>query len=136
METNTVEATKANVDAAVNNIKKYAEEKGYQIIGEFKEEGFLSKLLSKDLEFDSQNKKKVCRNYLTLLERKMKMSTANKFLSFLYKKVYKLEKAPKIEYSEKELKIKESRKAWKKVQIEADKLLAAYKLEKGDFYKK
>lgn len=127
MEIKQIQATKENVDKAINEIKKYSSEKGYQIIGE---------TAKGDLRFDSKKKEKVLRKYLWMVENKMGMSSANRFLHFLYKKVYKLDKAPRIEYSEKELKIKESRRAWKKVQQEADKLLAAYKEEKGSFYKK
>lgn len=63
------------------------------------------------------------------------MSNANRFLHFLYKKLYKLDKAPYVEYSERELKIKEAKKAWKKVKLEAEKLQKEYKDTKGDFYK-
>jgi hypothetical protein len=126
METKQIEATKANVELAINNIKKYAEEKGYQVKGDF---------TSGDLKFESKSKEKVCRNYLWRLDKKMGMSVANRFLHFLYKKVYKTETAPSIDYSEKELKIKEARKAWRKLKEEAEKLQAAYKLEKGTFYK-
>ncbi len=137
METKQIEATKANVELAINEIKEYSQEKGYQIKGEFKQDGFFKNLLGgSKLKFESKSQEKVCRKYLWRLEKKMGMSTANRFLHFLYKKVYKLDQAPYIEYSEKELKIKEARKAWKKMQIEADKLLAAYKEEKGSFYKK
>lgn len=63
------------------------------------------------------------------------MSVANRFLHFLFKKVLKVENAPYIDYSEKELKIKEAKNAWRKMKIEAEKLQEAYKLEKGTFYK-
>lgn len=127
METKQIAATKENVEIAINNIKKFAKEKGYQITGDFKE-GVLS--------FDSRSKEKVFKNYLWRLSQGVSMAQANKMLHFLYKKVYKLNEAPKVEYSEKELKIKTARKAWKKAQAEADRLLAEYKQEKGDFYKK
>jgi len=129
METKQIAATKANVELAINNIKKYAEGKGYQVIGDFSDRG------PGELTFESKSKEKVCRKYLWRLEKKMGMSCANRFLHFLYKKVYKFDKAPKVEYSEKELKIQQARRAWKKMQIEAEKLQAAYKLEKGTFFK-
>lgn len=130
METKQIAATKANVELAINNIKNYANEKGFQLIGNFSDRG------PGELTFESKNKEKVCRNYLWRLEKKMGMSVANRFLHFLYKKAYKLDEAPKVDYSEKELKIKEARKAWKKMQAEAEKLQAAYKTEKGTFFKK
>jgi len=136
MESKQIMATKENVELAINNIKKYAEEKGYQIKGEFKQEGFLSSLFgSSKITFESKSKEKVCRNYLWRLEKKMGMSIANRFLHFLYKKTYKLEQAPKVDYSDKEIKIQEARKAWKKLQKESELLMAAYKAEKKDFYK-
>jgi len=122
-----IPATKENVEIAINRVNGFAKERGYQIVGEFTE-GSRS--------FESKSKDKVLRNYLWRTGKHTSMAQANKFLHFLYKKVYKFSSAPRIEYSEKELKIKESRKAWKKVQLEADTLLAAYKAEKGDFYKK
>lgn len=137
METKQIEATKANVELAINNIKKYAQEKEYRIIGEFKEAGFFEKLIgSSKLKFDSKSQEKVCKSYLWRLEQKVGMQNSNRFLHFLYKAVYKLDKAPYVEYSEKEVKIKEAKKAWKKVQAEADTLQALYKTEKGSFYGK
>jgi len=136
METKQIAATKENVEIAINKIKEFATEKGYQIIGEFKKEGVLSTIFGSSLKFESKSKEKVLRTYLWRLDQRVTMAQANKFLHFLYKKVYKLDSAPRIEYSEKELKIKEARKAWKKVQAEAEKLLLEYKNEKGDFYKK
>lgn len=127
METKQIAATKENVEIAINNIKKFAEERGYQITGKF-QEGTLA--------FDSKSKEKVLMNYLWRLSQKVTMAQANKMLHFLYKKVYKLQDGPKIDYSEKEIKIKAARKAWKKAQAEADRLLSEYKKEKGDFYKK
>ena len=134
MKTTTVEATKVNIDKAIDEIKKYANDNGYQIIGDFKKEGFLSNLLGSGPKFESKSQEKVCRNYLTRLERKMGMATANKFLHFLYKKVYKMETAPRIEYSEKELQIKAARAAWRKSMAETEKLRVAYKEQKKGFY--
>lgn len=135
METKQIAATKENVELAINTIKNYANEKGYQILGEFKKEGLLSGVFGSSLKFESKSKEKVLRNYLWRVENKPGMAIANKFLHFLYKKVYKLDESPRVEYSEKELKIKAAKKAWKKIQLEADALRLAYKTEKGDFYK-
>ena len=137
METKQIEATKANVETAINSIKKYSQDKGYRIIGEFKEAGFFEKLIgSSKLKFDSKGHEKIVKKYLWRIEQKVGMQNSNRFLHFLYRTVYKLDKAPYVDYSEKESKIKDARKAWKKMQLEADKLQALYKTEKGDFYKK
>ena len=130
MENKQIEATKTNVELAINNIKEYATSKGFQIQGEFRQD------VLNNLHFDSKSLEKVCKKYLWRLDQKIGMSLANRFLHFLYKKIYKLDKAPRIEYSERELKIQQARKAWKKLQVEAEKLQAIYKEEKGDFYKK
>src|ERR1035437_6340683 len=115
MEQKQIEATKENVELAINKIKEYSNTKGYQVKGEFKEAGFFEKFIgSSKIKFDSKSQEKVCKNYLWRLEQKIGMQNANRFLHFLYRKVYKLDKAPYVDYSEKELKIKESRKAWKK----------------------
>lgn len=137
MKTTKLEATKANIDAAITSITNYANSKGYQIIGDFKKEGFFANLLSfsKQPTFESKSQEKVLRNYLSRLDKKIGMALANRFLHFLYKKVYKMTEVPRVEYSEKELKIKAAQKAWKQsVKVMKD-LHEAYKLEKGNFYK-
>ena len=135
-----VEPTKANIEIAIEKIKQFATKKDYQIKGDFKKDGLLDKALNllgkSEIKFDSKSQSKVCRDYLTRIDRKIGMSLVNRFLHFLHKKVYKsTEPAPYIEYSEKELKIRESRKAWKKLQLQANALLKTYKEEKSDFYK-
>ena len=135
MKTQKIEATKTNVERAISLIEQYAQSKGYQILGEIKKEGFLSKLFSQNLTFESKSHEKVLRNYLTRLEKKIGMALANKFLHFLYKKVYKQDSAPRVEYCEQELKIKAARKAWRFVLSEAKRLEIAYKETKGNFYK-
>lgn len=137
MTTIKLEATSKNVATTIEAIEKFAADKGFQIIGDLKEkkQGFLAGIFNLNLSFESKSKEKVLRNYLTRLDKKVGMALANKFLHFLYKKVYKLETAPKVEYSEKELKIKAARKAWR-IALEATKQAEiAYKTEKGDFYK-
>ncbi len=122
-----VEPTTANLKEAVKQIRKFADEKGYRIIGE---------ILENDLKFETKSTQKTCRDYLTKMKEKMGMSIANRFLHFLHKKVYKMEKAaPFVEYSEKELMIKELRKSWKRLAKEANLWMIEYKKEKGDFYK-
>jgi hypothetical protein len=131
-----VEATNENIEIAFSEIKKYAAQKGYQIIGDMNMPRNIFGA-SKSLKFDSKTQQKVLRRYLTRINRKIGMEITNKFLHFLFKKIYKLDtSAPCVQYSEKELKIKNARKAWKKAAAEAEKLRVAYKAEKGDFYKK
>lgn len=137
MNTTKIEATSENVLNATNAIKKFAEEKGYQIIGEFKKDSFLSTFIGSKLKFESKSQEKVLRNYLTRFDKRPGMAIANKLLHFLYKKVYKTsEPAPRVEYSERELKIKALRKEWRKLMAETEKARLAYKEMKGDFYKK
>lgn len=60
---------------------------------------------------------------------------ANLYLHFLFKKCLGLDVVPKVQLSEKEEKIQQARRVWKKAQAEAEKLRLAYRAEKGDFYK-
>lgn len=130
-----VQPTKENIEAALVKITEFAKSNGYTVEGEMKlPTNMLG--IKKAPEFKSKSQAKVVQNYLTRLDRKISMSQANRFLHMLFKHIYGLDKAPRIEYSEQELKIKATRKAWKKAQLEADRLLAEYKTTKGDFYKK
>ena len=133
--TELLEANINNIQASFQKMREYTDAKGYRIIGDMKLPTNLIGI-TKGLDFESKKQEKVLRNYINRLHKGVNMQTANKFLHFLFKRVYKLDNSPYIDYSEKELKIKESRKAWKKAQAESDKLHLAYKLEKGDFYKK
>lgn len=133
METQTqhkqlTQPTVENIHAAFEKIKEYAKAHDYVI------SPYLAPLPT--VEFDSKRQMKIVRNYINRFEKHITMSQANKFLHFLFKRVYKLDKAPRIEYGAKERKIQEAKKAWKAAQAEANKLLLAYKQEKGDFYKK
>lgn len=129
-----LEANKENIEATFNKIKEFADAKGYRIINALKVPTNLIGM-NKSLHFDSGKQKKVLRNYINRLDKKVNLQSANKFLHFLFKKIYKLETSPRIELSEKEIKIQNARKAWKKAQSEAEKLRLVYKKEKGDFYK-
>jgi len=104
-----------------------------------KTEGIVSGLFSgsavklpKDL---STNKEKRLKRLAARFLERPTWGNANIYLHFLYKKCIGQEKAPKVLLSEKEERIQQARKAWKKVQVEADRLRLAYKTEKGDFYK-
>jgi len=132
-----LEANTENVQATFEKIKKYADEKGYRLVGELKLPTNLIGI-TKSMTFDSGKQKKVLRNYINRLDKHVTMGNANRFLHFLFKKVYKIDtsNAPSMEYSEKETKIREARRAWVKARTEAEKLRVVYRKEKGDFYKK
>lgn len=123
----TVEPTMANIEKTIEDIKSYAEKKGYQ---------FLNLIEIVEPKFDSVSQRKKCGKWMELLERKMSMGKANRFLHFLYKKIYKMKDSSKVEFSEKELKIIAAKKAWNSAKKMAEAALIAYKEEKGDFYKK
>ena len=140
-----VEATKENVKTAIDKIVKFADEKGYQIKGDLEHKTSLIRgLFGSGLKFDSKRQEKKLKHYLTWIDisdeigsRKMSMKLSNRFLHFLYKGIYKKDgNIPYVEYSDVELKIKDSRKIWKKAALEAEKLRLEYVANKGDFYKK
>lgn len=141
METKTVtkvilvEPTRDNINMIFEKIRKFTAEKGYRIAEDLALPTNFFKV-EKTPVFKSKSQSKVVRDYLTRLDRRVSMSQANKFLHMLFVKVLSTETAPRIEYSERETKIKASRKAWKKLHLEAEKLLKEYKELKGDFYKK
>lgn len=129
-----LEANNQTIEFTLKKIQQYAESKGYRITGELKMPTNLIGI-NKSLHFDSGRQKKVLRNYINRLDKNVNLPTANKFLHFLFKKIYKLDTAPSIDLSEREVKIQAARKAWKKAFAESEKLRLAYRKEKGDFYK-
>ena len=130
-----VEPTEANVVETISAIAEFAKQNEYQIKGELKMPTNMFGM-TKSLEFESLSKKKVLRDYLTRLNRKMSLRNANRFLHFLFKKIYKLDEAPKVDLSEKEVKIQAAKKVWKETAKAAELLRLAYVTEKGDYYKK
>lgn len=128
-----LEANTANIESTFKKIQEYSDAKGYRIKGNLKQPTNLIGMSK--LSFDSNKKKKVLRNYINRLDKKMNLSTINRFLHFLFKKIYKMDAAPSVELSEKEIKIQSLRKAWKKAFDESEKLRIEYRKEKGDFYK-
>lgn len=130
-----LEANAVNVQVTFDKIQKYADDNGFRIMGEMKTEKNLLGF-TKQLSFDSKHKMKTLRNYINRLDKKVGFKTANLFLHFLFKKVYKVEASVSVELSEKETKIQTLRKSWKKAFAESEKLRLEYRTEKGDFYKK
>ena len=123
------------IESSFNKTKEYADAKGYVIKGDLKIPTNLIGM-NKSLSFDSGRQKKTLRNYINRLHKQVNMPTANKFLHFLFKKIYKLDNAPSVEYSEKEIKIQSLRKQWKKAFAESEKLRIEYRKEKEGFYVK
>ena len=130
-----LEANTENIEKTFAKIQEFSNLKGYRIIGDLKLPTNLLGL-KKSPSFDSKRQMKVVRNYINRLDRKVSHRLANLFLHFLFKRVYKLDTAPSVELSEKEIKIQSLRKSWKKAFAESEKLRLEYKAEKGDFYKK
>ena len=88
--------------------------------------------IPKDL---STNKRKHLKRLAYRMLMRPTWCNANLYLHFLFKKCLGLDSAPKVTLSEKEEKIQQARRAWKKSAAETEKLRVAYKAEKGDFYK-
>lgn len=137
METtvNTIEYTYSvnvldeKVTKTVENIEKYIKENDYQVTGDIEEYYVLEgwKNLSK-------RQMKQIQKYCFWIERKPTLRRINSFFSLL-SRTFGIKRVH-VKVSLKEEKIQNSRKAWLKVRNEADRLLAEYKKEKGDFYKK
>lgn len=139
METNKhvqlIEADVNGIQAAFKKIEEFAKAKGFEIEGDLKLPTNMIGITKKP-DYKSKAQMKVVRTYINRLDKKTSMSQSNRFLHFLFKKVYDLDKAPRVEYSKKEQKIQELKKAWKKLQLDAETARLQYMVEKGDFYKK
>lgn len=134
MQTVLIEPTVQNIEKSFDQIKAYAANKGCQLKGNLQ---LPTKMLggTKAPQFESKRQKKAIAWYLTRIDQKPGMRLINTYLNFLFKRVYKLTDVPFMEYSDKELKIKQARKAWKAAATEAERLRLAYRAEKGSFYK-
>lgn len=103
-----------------------------------KEEGLITGLFSGNAlklpKTLSVNKEKRLKRLAFRFLQRPTWANANVYLHFLYKKVL-CQEAPRVRLPEKEEKILQARKAWKRAQAESDKLLAAYKEEKGGYFK-
>lgn len=134
-----VQPTAQNINDTIVLIEKYAKDKGYQLIKFDQIPPFGESRLTfwkTKLKFPSKTQEKVMRDFVTRLHKNVTMSQANRFLHRLWKHVLGDDsRAPKVEYSQHELKIKESRRKWREAKITADKLQGEYKEIKGNFYK-
>lgn len=117
------------VTKTIENIEKYIKENDYQVTGDIEEYYVLEgwKNLSK-------NQMKQIQKYCFWIERKPSLRKINSFFSLL-SRTFGIKRVH-VKVSLKEEKIQNARKTWLKVRNEADRLLAEYKKEKGDFYKK
>lgn len=135
METIKTSATAENINKAIDKIKAYAKEKGYEIKSPINP-GELPRYY-KPITFDSKKQEKTCSNYLDKMQKKMGMRIANTFMHFMHRKVFKFDtEVPRLDYSKRELEIKAAKKEWKEANALAETLLKKYKETKGDFYKK
>lgn len=154
-----------SLNALVKGFCKDAEslikEREYQISDDSKES--LQKMMGYNwtplFEVMSKNRRKKFNKYLRRFNNKKSLYSMNLFFHFLYKDILTLGevdekkeqvnkwwtriiktpkgfKKVKVEPSLKHLTIQEKRKKWKEAQAVAEKLLAEYKEEKGDYYKK
>lgn len=136
----------AKINETVENIKKWIEENDYRIK--------ISKHLTDDVTLNvyknleknwrdiSKRKMKKIQKYCFWIQKNPTRRKVNTFFNLLTKTFGlcemendKFVRCPYIKESLKEEKIQARRKEWIKARNEADKLLKAYKEEKGDFYK-
>lgn len=122
----------------IKKIEKYIKENDYQLKGDFSlitKNNLLSFPLKKAIDSTSKRRKKKLNQYILGLEKRMSLRYINSSLTFIMRDLLKLDDRIKVTVSEKESKIQDARKKWKEARILSDKLLAEYKLEKGNFYK-
>jgi hypothetical protein len=124
----------ALMQGSLDMLHAFAERAGYQIHGDLPD----LKALEDQLRQASASLRKKAVKWHFRLKRRCTLRGANVFLHDLCRKLleYGPEQAvPRIDYSEKELAIKATRRAWVAARDEAERLRLAYVEEKGDFYK-
>lgn len=130
-----IEANVESIEATFKKIRDFATSNNYVIEGELKHPTNMLGI-KKTLSFDSRKQMKVVRNFINRFNERVSIGQANRFLHFLFRKIYKTDGAvPKVKFSEKQIKIQATRDAWKKMRDEAEKARVAYVTEKGDFFK-
>lgn len=105
-------------------LKQKAEKFDWKIVGELPEE---------PKQFYSQNQRKRYNKAINRLVKRPTRRSAN-HLFYIISKITCEDKI-QVKLGTKECEIQSKRKAWLKLRDEADKSLAAYKEEKGNFYK-
>lgn len=119
-----LEINAENIQKSFDVIQEFAAIKNYVITGNLEFKNFTK-------EFPSNKSKKKFRNSLNTVISHVTMKSANMFLFHLSKYT---DSIIKIEYSERELAIKEAKKNWKSARKISEKLMIDYKNIKGDFY--
>jgi hypothetical protein len=120
----TKEFKQYTLSEAYGAIKQNAEKFDWEITGDLPEE---------PKNFYSQNQRKKYNNAINRVAKKATRRSANRLLYVISKITG--ENKIQVTLGTKEREIQAKRKAWLKLRDEADKALAAYKEEKGDFYK-
>jgi hypothetical protein len=115
------------VNNTIDNILRYVTVNGYRVEGDLKH-------LNLDISKVSMTRMKKIQKYCYWINKKPSLKKINTFLGLL-SRTFDVERV-KVKISEKEEKIQKSRKEWIKARNESERLLALYKPEKGDFYKK
>jgi len=123
-----------NYNKIINETLEYVNSKTYEGKPLFTIKGEI-KYLTKEDYFDlGIRMQKRLKRYTNNAKKKMSLSSVNRLLYLVHKKILKLDKSPRI-ISERHNLIQKLRKEWKDYQIVADGLLKEYKNEKGNFYK-
>ena len=114
------------INNTIDKINKVIKENNYQITGKIEHYNLNTKNLSK-------TQMKRIQKYCFWIDKKPSLRRINTFFGLLTK-YFGVERV-RVKISLKEEKIQKARNEWLKVRDEADKLLAIYKKEKGNFYK-
>jgi hypothetical protein len=112
----------------VEIIEKVIKENNYRVSGDIEEYTML------EWKNFSKNQLKKIQKYCYYIEKHPTLKRINSFFSLLSR--YFEVKRVNVKISLKEEKIQNARKEWLKARQISDNLLAGYKKEKGDFYKK
>jgi hypothetical protein len=115
------------INNTIDKIESVISENNYQVSG---------KIEYVDINFrnNSKNEMKKVQKYCYWIDKKPTLKRINTLFSLLSRDFGI--KRVNVKVSLKEEKIQKARKEWLKAREESDKLLATYKKEKGDFYKK
>lgn len=118
-------------------LEKFIEDETYNENGKtlkkYQLSGDLLNVNLKDIESMTLNQRKKLKRRLNKAER-MSVRAINMLLHFISTEVLKTKERVRMT-SDKHERIQIARKSWIKVRDEAERLLAEYKAEKGDFYK-
>ena len=115
------------INKTIDKIKNVIKENDYQITGNIDQ---YYNLKWKDF---SKNQMKNIQRYCNWAWKKPSLRKNNSLLNLL-SKYFEIERV-KVKISLREEQIQKARKEWLKARDEADRLLALYKKEKGNFYK-